>query len=247
MGEQTKSMLNLNRANLSLEPTNVALNEAIERATVEEAKSPKPFLGASMVGSECMRQVQFDWWRNPKHPARTKSIFARGNYFEEQSRRMLITAGFRFAPPDVLGFSALDGLLRGYVDGIITHGPDLLSTGMFYPLIWEQRQSARRIGARSNATGLRRHIRNTRRRLRSTRRYLDKPNPALFTATNADTCERLHFLVPFNAERAQQWIDRAVKIIEATRANELLPRAYDSSDNCHCRMCPHKDFCWRQP
>jgi hypothetical protein len=40
--------------------------------------------------------------------------------------------------------------------------------------------------------------------------YLDVTNPALFTAVNADTCERLHLLVPFNAERAQEWSDRAV-------------------------------------
>ena len=34
--------------------------------------------------------------------------------------------------------------------------------------------------------------------------------PGLFTAFNADTCERLHLLLPSNAERAQAWSDRAV-------------------------------------
>jgi hypothetical protein len=29
-------------------------------------------------------------------------------------------------------------------------------------------------------------------------------NPALFSVVNADTCERLHFAVPFNAELAQR-------------------------------------------
>ena len=46
--------------------------------------------------------------------------------------------------------------------------------------------------------------------------YLDKTNPALFTVTNADTCERLHFWVPFSAERAQEWSDRAAFIVEAS-------------------------------
>jgi hypothetical protein len=36
--------------------------------------------------------------------------------------------------------------------------------------------------------------------------------------------------VPFNAQRAQMWSDRAVAIIEATRHSELLPRGYDDSD-----------------
>ena len=35
--------------------------------------------------------------------------------------------------------------------------------------------------------------------------YLNVPNPALFTVINADTCELLHFFVPFDAERAQLW------------------------------------------
>ena len=42
--------------------------------------------------------------------------------------------------------------------------------------------------------------------------YLDvTENPAILTAVNADTCERLHMLVPFNVERAQAWSDRAAK------------------------------------
>jgi len=74
--------------------------------------------------------------------------------------------------------------------------------------------------------------------------YLDVTNPALFTATNADTCERLHFLVPFNAERAQMWSDRAANIIEATRAGELLPRGFDDPEDWRCRMCAHHSRCW---
>ena len=75
--------------------------------------------------------------------------------------------------------------------------------------------------------------------------YLEITNPALFTAVNADTCERLHFFVPFNTERAQAWSDRAVTIIEATRAGELLPRAFDDPQDWHCQLCSHKERCWR--
>jgi len=51
-------------------------------------------------------------------------------------------------------------------------------------------------------------------------------------------------VIPFNAERAQEWSDRAGNIIAATRADELLPRAYDDPDDWHCRCCPHAEFCW---
>jgi hypothetical protein len=75
--------------------------------------------------------------------------------------------------------------------------------------------------------------------------YLKLTNPALFTAVNVDSCEQLHFWVPFNAERAQLWSDRAANIIAATRAGELLPRAYSDRDKFPCKICPHVDRCWR--
>lgn len=74
--------------------------------------------------------------------------------------------------------------------------------------------------------------------------YLDVTNPALFMCLNADTCERLNFLVPFDVRLAQAISDRAVTVIEATRAGELLPRITNDSDDWRCRLCSHKDRCW---
>ena len=69
-------MLDLNRASLSLEPVNVAINDAIERAATRKAELPRPYLGASIVGAECLRKVQFDWWCHPTLSARVRDIFA---------------------------------------------------------------------------------------------------------------------------------------------------------------------------
>ena len=44
---------------LADEPINVALNEAIERAAAGKAELPHPYLGASIVGSDCLRRVQY--------------------------------------------------------------------------------------------------------------------------------------------------------------------------------------------
>ena len=76
---------------------------------------------------------------------------------------------------------------------------------------------------------------------------LDITNPALFTVLNADTCERLHFLVPFDAALAQTTSDRAVAIIKATKAGELLPRITENADDWRCKMCAHRERCWGQP
>jgi hypothetical protein len=55
----------------------------------------------------------------------------------------------------------------------------------------------------------------------------------------------VHLLIPFDAEKAQHWIARAKVIIEATRAGELLPRFTDDPNNWRCRLCGHRERCWR--
>ena len=74
--------------------------------------------------------------------------------------------------------------------------------------------------------------------------YLDLTNPALFSVLNADSCERLHFLVPFDAQLAQLTSDRAVAVIEASRAGELLPRISEDPEDWRCKMCSHCTRCW---
>jgi hypothetical protein len=239
-------VLDLNRANLSIEPINVAINDAIERAAAATAELPRRYLGASIVGSECLRKVQYDWWCQPMHSARLREIFARGHYFEQQSRQRLSAAGFKFAPPEALGFSAVNGALRGNADGIIIAGPDLPGACLIYPLLWEHKAINSKNWRALERDGLEKTFPQYAAQVALYQAYLDIANPALFTALNADTCERLHFLVPFNAERAQLWSDRAVTIIEATRAGELLSRAYDDPQDWHCRMCGHYKRCWGQ-
>jgi hypothetical protein len=237
--------VDFNRANLSIEPINVAINDSIERAAATTAELPRPYLGASIVGHECLRRVQYDWWCRPVLAARTREIFDRGHYFEERARQRLIAAGFRFAPPEALAFTAAGGALRGHADGIIIHGPDLLGAYLIYPLAWEHKALNAKGWREVERDGLEKKYPQYLAQLSLYQAYLDVTNPALFTVTNADTCEQLHFLVPFNAERAQLWSDRAVAIIEATRAGELLPRGYDDPNEWRCRMCPHKERCWR--
>ena len=70
-------------------------------------------------------------------------------------------------------------------------------------------------------------------------------NPALLTITNADTCERLYFTVPFDARRAQEASDHAVQVIEATRSGELLPRLDPICEDFRCKMCSHRERCLR--
>jgi len=237
-------VLNLNRANLALEPINGAINDAIERAAATVAELPRPYLGASIIGHGCARRIQYDWWCKPVLAARTHEIFGRGHYFEERARQQLIAAGFKFAPPEALAFSAAGDAFRGHADGIIIHGPDLSGAYLIYPLVWEHKAVNAKNWRAVERAGLEKTFPQYAAQISLYQAYLDIANPALFTVTNADTCEWLHFLVPFDAERAQLWSDRAVNIIEATRAGELLPRAFDDPEDWRCRICSHRERCW---
>lgn len=234
--------LDFNRANLSEWPVNVSINELIERAELP-SKNYRQYLGASAIGSECLRKVQFDWMCDPQFPARIKDIFARGHFFEEVTRQHLIVAGFKFAPTKQLEFKAADGLLRGHADGVIISGPEL--PGVSFPCLWEHKCLGAKGWRAIERDGLVGLYAVYGAQVCIYQAYLDITNPALFSVVNADTCERLHFLVPFDVQLAQAYSDRAVVVIEATRAGELLPRVTDDRDDWRCKICSHRERCWR--
>jgi hypothetical protein len=89
-------MLNFNRANLSERTISTLINELIEKAE-PPSENYRQYLGASAIGAECLRKVQYDWMCDPVFPGRIKDIFARGHFFEEITRQHLIAAGFQFA------------------------------------------------------------------------------------------------------------------------------------------------------
>jgi hypothetical protein len=232
---------NLNRANFSTRSINQEINELIE-AAAPPSENYRQYLGASAVGSACLRKIQFDWMCDPAFAVRTKDIFARGHFFEEKMRQHLIAIGFKFAPKERLGFKQVNGLFRGHGDGIIVAGP---LASLAYPCLWENKclkaQSWRAI-ERDGLNGIHETYAG---QVALYQAYLGVTNPCLFTVVNADTCERLFFLMPFDAQLAQTMSDRAVTVIEATRAGELLPRAYDDPDGWHCKMCQWRERCWK--
>jgi len=235
------TVLNFNRSNLSDRPINTLINELIEQAE-PASENYRMYLGASSIGSECLRKVQYDWMVDPVFPARTKDIFARGQFFEDLTRQHLTAAGFKFAPPERLRFETADGLFRGHADGILIAGPQL--PALRYPCLWEHKcvkDKGWKAIERDGLTGL---YRAYAAQIAIYQAYLDITNPALFSVTNADDCSRLHFLAPFDAQLAQSTSDRAVAIIKATQASELLPRITIDPSDWRCKMCGHRERCW---
>lgn len=240
------AVLDFNRENVAATDVNQAINALLDAAAlVEQREDRRSYLGASGIGSECLRKVQFDWQRDSVHAARTKRIFSRGHMFEEISVKALAQAGFRMERGTAgTAFSAADDFFKGHADGIIIDGPPVLQ----YPCLFEHKALGSSGWKKLEKHGLKTAYPQYEMQVALYQAYLGlDQNPALFTAVNSDTCEVLHILVPFDAEVAQAASDRAVAVIKATKAGELLPRITDKGPtDWRCRMCSHATFCWSQ-
>lgn len=238
-------MLDFNRTNLASTDINAAVNAALDKAALlEEREERRDYLGASAIGSECLRKVQYDWQCDSTHPARTKRIFARGHAFEEITVKAMALAGFRMerGTPGT-AFSAVDGLFRGHIDGKIISGP--IIPGLGFPCVWEHKALGASGWRKLEKDGLRTAYPAYYAQVMLYMAYFElDENPALFTAVNSDNCEILHQLIPFDAAAAQAASDRAVSVIRATKAGELLPRIAEKATDWRCKMCSHKDRCW---
>ena len=227
---------------------NAAINTALDAAAlVEEREARRDYLGASGIGSECLRKVQFDWMRTSVHAARTKRIFNRGHASEEKIAASLIAAGFTIERNTAAtGFTACGGAFRGHCDGIIRSGPAI--EGLIYPCLWENKCLGSSGWKKIEKVGLRAAYPVYFDQCQLYMAYLGlDENPTLFTAENADTCHFLALTIPFDAEAAQAASDRAVAVITSTQAGELLPRITDKgASDWRCKMCSHSEFCWSQ-
>ena len=69
-------------------------------------------------------------------------------------------------------------------------------------------------------------------------------HPALFTVVNKNTSEIYYELVPFNRELAQAASDKAVNILTAAKAGDILPRIAQTKDFYLCKFCEFRETCW---
>jgi hypothetical protein len=254
-------MLDFNHALGFAERLNAAVDAALTFENLN--RPPRDYLGGSRIGHVCARALQFEFAGAPKDDGadfagQTLRIFAVGHALEDLAIQWLRAAGVDLYTrkgnnPDgeQFGFAVADGRIRGHVDGIINAVPEALGLGV--PALWECKTM--------NAKNWRACVKDGvvvskpvyAAQIALYQAYMDASvpglasNPALFTAINKDTAELHHELVPFNAELAQRMSDRAVRILRATDAGELLPRIARERDHFECRMCAYANRCWSLP
>lgn len=239
------NLLDFNRENLAGSDISTAINAALDAAALtEQREDRRTYLGASGIGSECLRKVQYDWQCDSVQPARTRRIFARGHMFEEITVKAMAQAGFRMERgTPATGFTAADGMFKGHADGIILAGPAI--DGLGYPCLWEHKALGASGWRKLEKDGLRKAYPQYFDQVQLYMAYLGlDANPALFTAVNSDNCHILHIAVPFDPEAAQAASDRAVLVIRSTKAGELLDRISSKPTDWRCKMCSHQERCW---
>ena len=216
----------------------------------EQQQARRQYLGASRLGVSCERQLQYEYAQAPVDPGREFSgrilrIFERGHRMEDAMVGWLGAAGFVLKTEgkdgQQFGFSVADGKLQGHCDGVFVDGPE----GFAYPALWESKCVGVKAFRELQKSGLVVAKPVYAAQVAIYQTYLGlHEHPAIFTAVNADSMEIYTELVPFDAALAQKMSDRAVKVITATEAGELLPRSFAQADHFECRFCSYAERCW---
>ena len=254
-------MLDFNHHSLIAGRINALIDDSLDAARA--VTPPRTYLGGSRLGQPCERALQFEFAGAPKDDGsnfdgQTLRIFEIGHALEDLAIRWLRGAGFDLYTrkgnrPDgsQFGFSIAGGRVRGHVDGIVAAAPDQL--GLAVPALWECKTMNARNWRETVAKGVVIAKPVYAAQIALYQAYMEGSvpgicsNPALFTAINKDTAELHHELVAFDAGLAQRMSDRAVRILQATDAGELLPRIATTRDFHECRMCPWSQRCWGLP
>ncbi len=223
------------------------VNRLVDHALEQRADAPRDYLGASIVGNSCARQTQYDYQGAERVPftGQTLRIFQAGHLFEAMTAVELKAAGFDLRTKESdgaqFGFSVADGRIRGHIDGVIVGGPNV---GLAWPALWEHKA----LGPKSWTEVVKKGVAAAKpvyaAQIALYQVYMDLTGPALFTARNRDTQQLYHEPMPFDAALAQKMSDRAVDIIKASEAGELLPRIAKSQDFFECRWCDFAKTCW---
>jgi len=226
---------------------------ALVDAGMQQARtrqSERQYLGASRLGVTCERQLQYEYAKAPVDPdkgfsGRILRIFERGHRIEEAMVGWLRAAGFILKTEgkdgQQFGFSVADGKLQGHCDGVFVAGPE----GFAYPALWENKCVGAKAFRELQKSGLAVSKPIYHAQVVTYQAYLGlHEHPAIFTAVNADSMEIYAELVPFDAGLAQKMSDRAVRVIQATEAGELLPRGFAEQTHFECKFCPYAQRCW---
>lgn len=233
--------------------TSAALTELLDRA-IEDARNaepPRKYLGASMMGNECLRAVAYEWHDSQagigkEFPGKLYRVFDMGHDGEARMASYLQMAGFdlrtKNAQGEDYGYCVADGRMQGHIDGVILAGPAI---GCAWPALWENKALNDKGWNEVSSQGVRKRYPKYFGQMQVYMAYLDLPR-ALFTAINRDTGEIYAEIVEFDQAAAQALSDRGVRVIGSASPDEF-PRIGRDETDFRCRFCDYHARCWATP
>ena len=226
--------------------------EALKRICVEQGnkQTPRNYLGASLIGNPCSRQIWYSYKAAPKKPFEAETLW---NFEDGHRTEDLIAARLRLLPNIELwthkddgsqyGFEALGGKFKGHIDGVIRgliQAPKALH-------IWENKCSAEKkyneFQSLKAKHGEKQTLKNWNENyfiqaqlymhfLQIDRHYM---TVAKAGGRDIDSCR-----TEYQPEIAEKAIDKADKIINAQ--SEPM-RISENADYFICRWCDYADIC----
>ncbi len=199
-------------------------------------------LGASVIGSDCVRSIwySFRWFSENKFRGRMLRLFNRGHLEEARFIALLLIIGCKVIQQDKDGkqlkISDHMGHYGGSVDGVVLGVPDL-PCGQ-YCLVEFKTHSEKSFRDLSELGVMESKFQHYIQ-MQQYMLYMQLP-VALYMAVNKNTDEIYAELVSFNKEKALQYSDRARKIIESKTPPVKIS---DSPGFWKCKYCDHKNLC----
>ena len=237
--------------------TSEALQAVMDR-TWKELKDAEPrrqYLGGSIVGRDCEREIAYQYHATPMDEGRTGfsgqlyRIFDRGHVGEERVAKYLRAAGFELVTERQdgrqFGFKALGGRFAGHIDCVVLSGPPVPGLDYSKPALWENKILNNKSFGDLWNHGLKKSkpVYYTQANLYMAYMELEQ---ALFTAENADNCEIYAEVLQIDTANAQAMSDRAVRIVQSSEPEEL-PRVAGDRTDYRCKFCDYRERCWKVP
>ena len=208
----------------------------------------RQYLGASAIGRPCERELAYSYHQIPKDEGadfkgRTLRMFDMGHDGETRMASYIRQGGFTLEThqPDGKQFGIADagGRFKGHLDGIITAGPKI--KGLKYPLLWENKALGSKTYSKMESKGLREASATYYAQVQVYMGYKELER-CLFTALNRDTGEIYIEMVDFDARACQEYIDKAVRIVSSSNADEF-GRIGRGLDDFSCKFCDYRRRC----
>lgn len=229
---------------------NVHIDNALELE--RDRQKQRDYLGGSRLGVECERALQFEFFNTPKDEGkdfkgRILRVFERGHWVESACIRWLRLAGVTILTKDPetgkqFEYSSINGLVKGHSDGKIIAGPEVFGP---FPRLWENKGLQQSDFLSIQRNGL---IKEKPVYYGQVQIYMQSfgltENPALFSVVNMNTMDILWLPIVYNPDYASQLDARAVRIIQACIAGELLPRFRNDPSYYLCKWCSWAERCY---